>query len=349
MTAVGVPLESVSARPVSTARSLTVPWRTLAYAVLAVAVAVEIVLFAPYLVRATSSLRSVRPGWALAAIAVELVSMNAAAQVQRRMLAAAGATASACSMTRLTYAANALSLTLPGGTAVSTAYVFRRLRSWGATAPAAGFTLLASGGLSVASFALIGTSGVALAGGTALGSIITLVAVVAAGVGVAVVIRRRPEALLAAAERGLARANRLLHRDPDAGLGGLRSFVDQLRAIHPRRRDWAVGLGDAGLNWLTDLACLIAAEHAVGIGHLDLSVALLAYVAGMGTASLSPLPGGLGTSDWAMILTLTGGGLATVSATAAVLLYRLISFVLVVALGWIIWAASGLAHRRRIG
>jgi hypothetical protein len=47
-----------------------------------------------------------------------------------------------------------------------------------------------------------------------------------------------------------------------------------------------------------------------------------------------------------MILTLTAGGVSTVTATAAVLLYRLISFALVVALGWLAWGATGVAERR---
>ncbi|MBN9620558.1 MAG: hypothetical protein J0H43_12650, partial [Actinobacteria bacterium] len=61
------------------------------------------------------------------------------------------------------------------------------------------------------------------------------------------------------------------------------------------------------------------------------------------------IPGGFGPTDAAMILTLTGGGVATVSATAAVLLYRLISFALIVAVGWIVWAASAYADRRARG
>ena len=72
-----------------------------------------------------------------------------------------------------------------------------------------------------------------------------------------------------------------------------------------------------------------------------------AYVAGTGAASLSLLPGGLGVMDAAMIFALTQGGVSTVSATAAVLLYRLISFALVVALGWLVWGATWLTERRR--
>jgi uncharacterized protein (TIRG00374 family) len=61
------------------------------------------------------------------------------------------------------------------------------------------------------------------------------------------------------------------------------------------------------------------------------------------------VPGGLGIVDAAMIFALTQGGVSTLSAAAAVLLYRLISVVLLVALGWLIWAITRAddSHRRR--
>lgn len=322
------------------------PWRLVMYSGLGVALVVELVLLAPYLEHAAATLHDIDPGWTAIAVGVELVSMGAFARMQRRMLAAGGARVSILRMVRLTYAANALSLTLPGGTALSSGYVFHRLRSWGATGPAAGFTILASGVLSVAAFALLAATGAVLAGGTAVSSVVTLALVGGLSVGLLLLRRRNPDALLVAAERGLIRSNRLLRRNPDSGVAALRRFAGELRAIHPRGRDWAVGLGQAGLNWAADLACFVAAAYAIGLGHVNLPLMLVAYVAGMGAASISPIPGGFGPADAAMILTLTSGGLATVPATAAVLLYRLVSFALIVALGWVIWAASSYADRR---
>ena len=272
--------------------------------------------------------------------------MDAAAQVQRTMLASAGVRVSSCRMTRLTYTANALNMTLPAGTAVSAGYAFRRLRSWGASVPAAGFALLASGALSVTAFGILGVLGVGLAGGAALSSIVGLAAFGALVAAFTLLARRRPGLVLAAAERVLVRVNRLVHRAPRAGVDALHRLGGELSAIHPRRRDWAFGLGAAGLNWLADLVCLLAAGHAIGAGHLGLPTVMLAYVAGMGTASLSPLPGGFGPADAAMIVTLSGGGIAMTSATAAVLLYRLVSVVLVVAMGWILWAGGSVRQRR---
>jgi hypothetical protein len=51
--------------------------------------------------------------------------------------------------------------------------------------------------------------------------------------------------------------------------------------------------------------------------------------------------------DAAMVFALTHGGVNTISAAADVLLYRLISFLLVVGLGWLTWGATWIADRRR--
>ncbi|MGH8961441.1 MAG: lysylphosphatidylglycerol synthase transmembrane domain-containing protein, partial [Jatrophihabitantaceae bacterium] len=146
---------------------------------------------------------------------------------------------------------------------------------------------------------------------------------------------------------GLTRANRILHRAPDAGLAALHRFVREVAAIKPRSRDWLAGLGFAGINWVADLVCLVASCHAVGAGRSTLVLVMVAYVAGMSASSVSLLPGGFGVVDAAMILALTSGGVGTVPATAGVLVYRLISVALVVLLGWLVWTVSWAAERRR--
>ncbi len=52
-------------------------------------------------------------------------------------------------MAALVYAANAISITMPIGTVASSTYTFRRLRSWGASVPLIGFTLVTSSLLSL--------------------------------------------------------------------------------------------------------------------------------------------------------------------------------------------------------
>jgi hypothetical protein len=159
--------------------------------------------------------------------------------------------------------------------------------------------------------------------------------------------RQDPDLAVRIGTSTLRRANRILRRAPDAGIAGLRRIVTEVSAIKPRPRDWLVGVGLAEVNWLADLACLVACCGAVGAHQSSLLLVALAYVAGKTATSLTFLPGGLGVTDAAMIFTLTQGGVSTGSAAAAVLLYRLISFALVVALGWLIWAIAWIADQHR--
>jgi putative heme transporter len=332
----------------SSIRAVRSRWRPIALLALVAMLIVEIAIAAPYLSQAMASLESPDLRWLALAVVAELMSMGAFARVQRRMLAAGGAEVPMCRMAALTYAANAVSVTFPGGTALSTGYVFKRLRSWGATGPAAGFTILASGVLSTVSFALLAVVCAVLAGNGGLSSVLVLTG--AAAVVVAALITRRrhkPDLIIRLADRGLVRVNRIMHRSPESGVAGLHRIARELSAIKPRNRDWVAGFGFAGLNWVADLACLVACCYAVGAGGASLVLVMVAYIAGMSTSGLSLLPGGLGVVDAAMILALTQGGVSTTAATAGVLLYRMISFALVVSLGWLVWAATWLAEHRR--
>jgi hypothetical protein len=323
-------------------------WKRLALVVVAAMLGVEIAFVAPYLGRATSYVGRPDFQWVAVAGFAELLSMGAFAHVQRRMLLVGGPSVRMRRMAVLTYAANAMSATLPGGTALSSGYIFKRLRSWGVSVPAAGFTLLASAVLSTLSFALLALVCAALAGSGSLGSIAALAgAAVAATAAVLLRRRDRSDLLIRLASRALAGVNRIVRRAPGTGLDGLHRIVRDLSAMQPRSRDWLAGFGFAELNWIADLACLAACCRAVGAPGPSLMLVAVAYVAGMSASSISLLPGGLGVVDAAMIFALTQGGVSAVSAAAGVLLYRLISFALVVAPGWLFWGATWLVEQRR--
>ena len=154
-------------------------WKLLAFVLLGAVLVAEVVLVAPYLERAWSALDRPDLRWLALAVVTELMSMGAFARVQRRMLSAGGARVPMCRMAALTYAANALSVSIPAGTALSSGYVFKRLRTWGATVPAAGFTIVASGLLSTLSFALLAVVCAVWAGNGGLGSLLVVAGAVA--------------------------------------------------------------------------------------------------------------------------------------------------------------------------
>jgi uncharacterized membrane protein YbhN (UPF0104 family) len=228
MTTCAVAAETVATgRPVPTGATLRrLPWRAVVVAVFAALAATELVLAWPYVSRALSRLADPDLGWLSLAVVAELVSMQAYASVQQRMLAAGGRRMSTCRMAALTYAANAVNATLPGGSALSAGYAFRRLRTWGASVPGAAFTLVASGLLSTTSFALLVLACIVLAGSGAISAVPVLITVAALAV-VAVLVHGHglTDVLTRSARGVLRRYNRARHRAPDSGLDAAHRLV----------------------------------------------------------------------------------------------------------------------------
>jgi uncharacterized protein (TIRG00374 family) len=263
------------------------------------------------------------------------------------MLRAAGTSVPARRMLGLTYAANAVSASLPAGSALASVYQFRRLRAWGAGSPAAGFTLVACGVLSSLAFALLAALGATVAGARSANPI-SLIAGIASLGAILLAVRqlRRHQAVLVGAAGYLVTALNRLRRRPASGVpSAVRSWFDAMTAVKPVRRDWLAGLLFACLNWAADLTCLIAACRAVGADHATITLGVLAYIAGMSVSSISLVPGGLGIIDSAMILTLTRGGMHPAAAIAAVLLYRIVSYAFIVLVGWAAWTTHHLQAR----
>jgi uncharacterized protein (TIRG00374 family) len=116
-------------------------------------------------------------------------------------------------------------------------------------------------------------------------------------------------------------------------------LAEQITAITPRLRDWSAAFWFSLLNWLADLACFVLCCYAVGVSQLGLGAAMVAYVAGLATTSISLLPAGIGSLEAGMLVGLTHGGVAAPLAVAGIVIYRLVSYALVAAVGWVVWAA----------
>jgi uncharacterized protein (TIRG00374 family) len=86
-------------------------------------------------------------------------------------------------------------------------------------------------------------------------------------------------------------------------------------------------------NWVADCLCLAFAIRAIG-AQIPWQGLFLAYSAGMAAASIGLTPGGLGVVEAALSAALVAAGIKGHSALAAVLVYRLISFWLVMTIGW---------------
>ncbi len=308
--------------------------------VVALVLGTEAVLAAPYLGSAMAAVTGAADGWVGLAMLATAGSLTAFALVRRALLRAAGVEVSTGSALASVLVANAFHMTLPGGVAFSTGHAYRWMQRHGAGPTVAGWNLAVSGLLSTAGLAALAVSASLLVGSTSwtrMAVEIIGIAVLVLGVGRLV---RDPNRALAAAERALAVVNRLRRRPLAAGADRLARIAEQLPAVRPSARDWTAATGHALLNWLLDLACLVACAHAVGLTGVGTTALLTAYVAGMAASGLSLLPGGLGSVDAALVLGLVAGGSPATVALSAVVLYRMISLVGVVAAGWVVHAVQ---------
>ncbi len=285
-------------------------------------------------------------GWLLVAIAAQVGSVMALARLQRWLLRIGAVRLGLGTMALITLASNALSRSLPAGVAVSEGYAFQQYRRRGVDGVVAAWVQLASGAWSVAALAGVVLAGVALAGGGP-GPVLRITAlVVFTGALAVAVLFRYPTVLVRALGWVLARGRRLLPGVVCRLLGGAERAIASVEAVRPSGRAWLAAGGFAALNWLADCACLVAAFLAVG-GPVPWRGVLLAYGGAQLLAALPITPGGLGLVEGGLMLTLVAYGGEPAASGAAVLLYRGVSFWLVVATGWLAWLGLALHDRRQ--
>jgi|HubBroStandDraft_5_1064220.scaffolds.fasta_scaffold24687_2 uncharacterized membrane protein YbhN (UPF0104 family)/pimeloyl-ACP methyl ester carboxylesterase len=279
--------------------------------------------------------------WIPAAIVAEATSMAAFALMLRRLLATGGTRVGLRPMLATSFAANALSVSIPvAGPELATAFTFRRFTRQGADAPLAGWSLLAGGVISSAAGALV-IAGGGLASGNGLatdfavpGGVLAVIALLALGAAA-----RRPQ-LRAGLEQpaawALRHVARLLRRpagDPRAIIG---TWAQRLGSLQLAPSGWVTATGLGAVNWLADAAVLVVSIRAAG-APVPWNDLLLVYGAGVAAQSLNITPGGLGVAEGTLSLALVATGVRASQALAAVLLYRLASFWLVAVAGWVIF------------
>ena len=288
--------------------------------------------------------------WIPAAIAAEASSMAAFAFMLRRLLATGGTRVGVRPMLATSFAANALSVSIPvAGPELATAFTFRRFTGQGADAPLAGWSLLAGGVVSAAAGALVVFGG-GLASGNGLvtgfavpGGVLAVAALVVLGAAA-----RRPqlrERLERPATWALRHVARLIRRPAEDPGAIIRAWARRLGSLQLAPSGWMTVTGLGVVNWLADAAVLVVSIRAAG-GPVPWNDLLLVYGSGVAAQSLNITPGGLGVAEGTLSLALVATGMRASQALAAVLLYRLASFWLVALVGWLV---LGFLRRGRPG
>jgi putative heme transporter len=120
-------------------------------------------------------------------------------------------------------------------------------------------------------------------------------------------------------------------RDPDEVLTSLANRLGSLR-LSPA--GWATVVAGAFVNWLADAGVLAASLVAVG-APVPWRGLLFAYAVGTAVQTVGIVPGGIGAVEGALAVALMGAGVRHPLALAAVLVYRFVSFWMVISVGWV--------------
>ena len=284
--------------------------------------------------------------WLMAAVAAEFLSFVSFAGMQYGLLGFGGLRAPRGALLKTTFASQALANSFPGGTAVSAVYSFRWYRRFGAGNTLATWAISGTVISSIVSLALVATLGLVLA--TEQGASLDLVPaivgalVVTVGIG-ALFVYERP---LSWTTDRLIRSSRALTGRPSTATEERiqRSFL-WTTSVHLAWRQIAATVALGTANWLFDCACFAMMFPAIG-ATVPWKGLLLAYGAGQLATSLPITPGGLGVVEGSITIALVAFGGAETTTVDAVLIYRFISFWLVLVVGWALWGELALEIRR---
>ena len=310
-------------------------WVLIATAI--IVLAVELALVRDQLAKAWKSLYSANWWWVVAAVVAAMASMHSFAQIQRTLLRSAGVHVRQWRSEAAFYAGNALSTTMPGGPVLSATFIYRQQRMWGASPVVASWQLVMSGVLQVIGLALIGLGGAFLLGASknplslifSLGGFLALVLLAQA-------VATRPELIEGIGARVLSWVNSLRGKPAGTGLAKFRETLSQLESVQLGRRDLGVAFSWSLFNWIADVGCLLAACYATG-GHPSIAGVTVAYAAARAVGSIPLMPGGLLVVEAVLVPGLVSSGMSLASAISAMLIYRLVSWIFIAAIGWAIF------------
>jgi hypothetical protein len=284
--------------------------------------------------------------WVAPAVIVEIASYFCFAAMQFELLKAGHLRAPWTPLVKLSFASQAITNSLPIGNAVASVYGFRWFRRFGADNTLAVWALAGTLVAATVSLSLLAVAGLGVAAqeGASLDLVPVLIGtfLVTLGIGSLFVYERPFHAVLS----GVVKTSVAVTGRPR---GDTVELINRITAwMTAVRLSWTeIGriIGWGLLNWVLDCACFAMMFLALG-APIPWKGLLLAYGAGQLAASLPITPGGLGVVEGSITVALVAFGGPEASTAYAVLLYRLISFWLILVVGWLFIAQLALQVRR---
>jgi putative heme transporter len=286
--------------------------------------------------------------WLVAACVAQAASMVIFARLQRWLLRCGGVRVRLRDMVEITLAGNALSTSLPGGAAWAAGWVWGQLRRRSVERVLAGWVVLVAGALSSFALFLLVAVGAEIAGGkgpvASLRWVTRALVFLALLIGAAVFALTRYESLQ---RRWAARSAASEGREGwvARAVRGVNHLGHEVRIVTPTPKAWAEAFALALGNWGADLATLVFCIWAVH-ASVPWRGVVVAYALTQISASIPITPGGLAVVEASLATLLVAYGMNTATAVTVVVLYRLISFWILVPIGWAAWGLLELNQRR---
>ena len=299
------------------------------------------------LASALDQLRGANRTWLAASVLVEFSSFLLFSELQHHVLRLAGTPIRRRSLLAVTFANNAISNTVPGEPAVSSAYRYRFYRHRGASSATAGwaiFTALISLSIGMAVLVLFGVLVALLASSSDAAAGAAMLAIFIVIGSLFLLVRR--DLLLRGGHRLVGfLSTHLGHPRPELARrieGALARMADI-----PLSAGGLLSAAILGLAvWGASFGCLLCSFKAVG-ATIPWSGVLLAFGVAQVIGSIPIVPGGIGIVEGSLSVVLVAYGTSRSSALAVALTYRLVNFWLFVLVGWVAVALLAALRARR--
>ena len=284
--------------------------------------------------------------WVPPAFATEILSYIFFAAMQYEIFKAGHLTPPWGTLVKLSFSSQALTNSLPAGSAVASVYGFRWFRRFGADNTLAVWALAGTLVASLVSLSLVAVIGLGIATneGASLDLVPVLIGIFAFALALgSLFVYERP--LHWAVSKALHLSVRLTGRPRGNTADQITSTMAWMTAV---RLNWSqIGriVTWGTVNWLLDCACFAMMFEAIH-APIPWKGLLLAYGAGQLAASLPITPGGLGVVEGSITIALVEFGGSASTTAYAVLLYRIISFWFILLVGWLFIGQLALQVRR---
>lgn len=302
------------------------------------------------LVQAGQKIRTADPAALAVASASAALAIVSMAEVNRSLLYAGGVRVSLRQCGSLALAANAWSATLPGGQAFAALLSFNVMRGWGASALLCSWQIVLSATLSTMWLVALGVAAVFVLGASlSLTTLLFTLGVCVAVSWLVYYLAGHPELIIPPAMWVLGVHNKIRRRAVNSGAEELTNHIRQLDAVHLSPARFLVTSVFSLINWLTDIVALWACVWAVtgtpplweaAKDETTIMGVVLAFVTSKIAGTVQATPGGIGPVEAALTGTLVAAGLPATTALGATLVFRVITFFALVAVGWVVYAVA---------